>query len=59
MNDIQKAHAVDIALQRLERDYRRENRAPTAERVRDARLSLMGSPDSAARLFDIIQSIPD
>ena len=54
MTDTQKANRVNQAMQEIEGDYRREDRAQTAARVMDARIQLMASPDSAARLFDIL-----
>jgi hypothetical protein len=54
MTNTQKANLMNQAMQEIEGDYRREERAQTAARVRDARLHLMASPDAAARLFDIL-----
>ncbi len=58
MNETEKAQAMFKALEQLEGEYRREGRSHTAERVREARAELATSPDSMARLFDILQSIP-
>jgi len=54
MADTQKADLVNRAMQEIEGDFRRENRAQTAARVMDARIQLMASPDSAAKLYDIL-----
>jgi len=54
MTDTQKANLMNQAMQEIEGDYRREERAQTAASVRDARLQLMTSPDAAVRLFDIL-----
>lgn len=57
MNEVQKANAVAKALEQLEGEYRQENRPAMGDRLREVRVLVMASPDSAARLFDIIQKV--
>lgn len=55
MNTQQKANHLNALMQQLEGDFRRENRPHAAIRVAEARIELMASPESAARLYDIIR----
>ena len=55
MNTAQKAAKMNEFMDRLAGDFRREDKIWAAKHVEEARILLMSSPDSAARLFDIIR----
>lgn len=57
MNDLQKAKALADAMVKLANEYQEEGRPEMADRVSQARILVMASPDSAARLFDIFKAL--
>lgn len=49
-----KAEILSRNLQKMEGEYRQENKPNTAARVRDVRIELMAQPEVAARLYDAL-----
>lgn len=55
MNISQKSDIIAKLMQRLEGEYRQEDRPSAADRTREARILLMAQPEVAARLYDLLK----